>query len=265
MRKYTFCCKVLTVILLAVSSDLLPGVGAPHKPHSDLVWIFHQKDYYIGKMNVMVAPDALRINFTDKSVYLVSKAPTWRVVLMNERSHRAMDMTLTQYLEHAPTWTAFGNTEVRDWPSKPLGECECLDQKCTKIGLLNFQDNGRPNSKYPYTRIHYVFVQSSFPKQACQIVGKIFHNTTFPGISLHVKNGIIPTKTKVIGQNLSSLMTGAQYPDDFLTTSFIERKPYEDQDFDYPQKFRSVRKEVDVLLDDSKKTEENDLLQMIGH
>ena len=255
---------ILVLVILGVRLSEQTCQGSPNPQSSDSVWIFHQKDFYIGHMNVTVAPKALRIDFIDKNTYLVSRAPTWRVVLFNERTNRAMDMSLSGYLAHTTMWTAWKNDEIGDWPSKYLGKSRCLDQECIKIGLLNFRNDGTLNAQSPYARIHYILVQPTFPKQACQILGKFFHNTTFPGVTLSVKNGTAPTKAKVSGQNLSSLINGSLSPDTFLTTSLIEKKSCEAKYFEYPRKFQTVRKEVDVLVEESKKKEQDDLLQMIS-
>lgn len=164
-------------------------------------------------------------------ICLVSKAPDWRVVILNKKDNVGSSWTFAQYTKRPP-----GNVP----PLDKIGSVRYAGHECTDFGLLDIKDDGRVDPQHRYGQHYYVLDDGSAPKEAQLIVMKFFNeHSLLPGIILFDRKGDIEKQSKAIGRDLGGwLRMIAPNNITYVQTGYIEEKPYPDHYFDYPKGFK---------------------------
>src|SRR5277367_6639209 len=153
--------RLLAIFLLVWSPVGTFCLAAPNlNAIEERALVLHQKDYYRGLIDVIITPSALRMDLNGGAIYLVAKAPDWRVVFFNSRDKVAMDMTLEEYLLHRPKWWPFERSypaSIRYPPLEKIGTITYLGKSCLKFGQLNVSNRGIVNPARRYQAVHYVW------------------------------------------------------------------------------------------------------------
>ncbi|MBX9951647.1 MAG: hypothetical protein K2Y39_20930 [Candidatus Obscuribacterales bacterium] len=97
-------------------------------PSSKSVEIWQQKHGYLGALEVILAPDAVKISEKGKDIVILAKAPDWKVIVYNKKSKLFYDMTLEVWKKHGlrATWTMMPATS--EWPIVKAGNEKILNR-----------------------------------------------------------------------------------------------------------------------------------------
>ncbi len=239
----------LSVATLAMMSVACPTFSIADENQKALkCTVFHQKDFYAGKLDVIVAPQAVRMNLIDRNSYIVSRAPDWRVVMYNQGTNNGLDMPFAAYLSHVQIWNPVAATSPVELIGEKIGSVRYDGLNCIRYGHLFIRSDGTVDPQNRYSSEIYVVQNNDFPKQACQIVGKFSRDSTLPGIRVFTRvNG--EGRKRAVGQNLSSAIGDFYSRSIVLETTSIESKEYPASYFNYPVKINKVKRECDVLND----------------
>lgn len=95
-------------------------------PATQQVEIWQQKHGYLGTLEVILAPNAIRISEKGKDIVILAKAPDWKVFVYNKKTKLFYDMTLDVWKKHGlrVTWTMMSATS--DWPIVKAGNEKLL-------------------------------------------------------------------------------------------------------------------------------------------
>ena len=114
---------VLALLLSAVSTQVTLAV-----PTSKQVEIWQQKHGYLGPIEVILAPDAIKISEKGKHIVIIAKGPDWKVFVYNKKSKLYYDMTMDVWRKHGlrATWSMMSATS--EWPIVKAGDEKILNR-----------------------------------------------------------------------------------------------------------------------------------------
>lgn len=204
--------------------------------------VMRQSGDLIGATKTTVTPKALRIDIEESSAYIVAKAPNWEVMFCNDANKRVLKMNLADWLKHVPEMNYSGidwdryNIAIKPARSvvilgRPAKLYKVVGKHLTK-GIISPTDR--------VTNGTYVELQNPFvPVEAAHIMQK--------SIGAPQSNGAPLEFDKVVEKlNVFNTIPGKER---FLHTRRIEEKEVSTQLFIYPNNYKAVKREVEVLDD----------------
>lgn len=129
-------------LLLALVLPLLAVPTADAAAAVKQVEIMQQKHGYLGALELILAPDAVRISESVNGTVILSKGPEWRVYVYNTRKKLYYDMSLDVWKKHGlrATWVMMANTS--EWPVVKVGSEKFLGRE-TDVYLMPADPNAR--------------------------------------------------------------------------------------------------------------------------
>lgn len=105
--------------LAIVCTNLKPAIPAELSLKD--VEVFKQKHCYLGALELVLAPDAVRISEGVNGTVIVARGPQWRVSVYNTKNKLYYDMSLDTWKKHGlrVTWVMMAN--ISDWPVVKAG------------------------------------------------------------------------------------------------------------------------------------------------
>jgi hypothetical protein len=100
---------IVVVVFFACLSD---GCNAA-EPQKDCIFLT-QSQPTAGAYKTTLTPNAIKMERLGSKLFLIAKAPTWRVVFYNPSNNRAIELSLAQWLRHSECWTPFAQPTVFD-------------------------------------------------------------------------------------------------------------------------------------------------------
>lgn len=107
------------------------AVGKSNVP----VTIYKQKHGYLGNLEVISTPDAIRISEGTNGNIVFAKAPDWKVTVYNTNRKLYYDMTFAHWKSHGlrAVWVMMANTS--EWPIVNIGTEMHNGRRCDKYIL----------------------------------------------------------------------------------------------------------------------------------
>ncbi len=198
----------------------------------------------VGAAESYLTSQAVRINFGNDQIYLVAKAPTWRVVLYNRITKKGLAMPYQQWIDHHPIWN---HGKDVDWaPSEHILKVASPvinGRRCSDFVLAELLPNGHLVPKAVGTSGHLVMAEvDGLAAQACHILQRTLDLPQTAGVPLRFTlNG---QSRRVEGMKF--VLGGDTH---FVSTSVIKSVPLSPSLFTYPTNFKTVALELDVLYD----------------
>ncbi len=227
---------------------------------SKTTYVLTQTNAVLGHVLTYVSRDAIRVDCNDNNAYLVAKAPDWRVVMFNPSMNAAMDMPYEKFLEHEIRFSyvpSEGGGVNERWPKFRAGSIKVSGLEATKY-IIPANPRARSLKESPNTLGYYLILErKEFAIQPTKILAKLFYQPTLPGIPL----GDRMNKQK-FGQSNSFLDFRGNYA--ILSTSEIKEKSIPSDFFKYPHGFKKVQREIDVISDNARRRQLEDLSKDMG-
>jgi len=100
--------------------------AAPTAGKTRAVEIIQQKHCYLGNLELVLAPDAVRISEGVNGTVITARAPGWRVFVYNKRNKLYYDMSLDVWKKHGlrAVWVMMAH--MSDWPIVKTGSEKLL-------------------------------------------------------------------------------------------------------------------------------------------
>lgn len=237
----SFMRRLLSLSLCALLS--LPWAIAPALAEEKALYL-KQAAVSVGATESYLTSHAVRINIASDKIFLVAKAPSWRVVLFNTMTKSGMEMSYPKWIAHHPTWN---HGKADDWvPSEHLLKVASptIDGRhCTDYVLAELMPNGRLVPKHGGTAGHLVVTEvSGIAPQAIHILQRTLDLPQTADLPLRL------TLSGKLGhvEGLQLVMGGDSH---LVTTKAIKTVPVSVSLFAYPKTFKTVPLELDVLYD----------------
>ncbi len=119
-RSHSFGVLVMAMMIGFSSAQLVfakPAVA----PKTRSVEVIQQKHCYLGNLELILAPDAVRISENVNGTVIISKAPDWRVFVYNKRNKLYYDMSLEVWKKHGLRCVWVMMAHMSDWPIVKTG------------------------------------------------------------------------------------------------------------------------------------------------
>ncbi len=198
----------------------------------------------VGATESYLTSQAVRINFGNDQVYLVSKAPTWRVVIFNNITKKGLAMPYQQWISHHPVWNQGKDV---DWiPAEHLLKVASPiigGRHCNDFVLAELLPNGHLVPKAAGASGHLVTAEvDGLAAQACHILQRTLDLPQIAGVplsfTLNGRSRRVEGMKFVMGSDMH-----------LLSTRVIKTVPAQPVLFVYPTNFKAVTTEFDVLYD----------------
>lgn len=198
----------------------------------------------VGMVESYLTSQGIRINFGNDKVYLVAKAPTWRVVFFNSVTNRGLEMPYEKWISHHPSWN---HGKVDDWvPSEHLLKVASptIDgRRCSDFVLAELMPKGGMVPKQGRTAGHLIATQvSGIAPQAIHILQRTLDLPQTADLPLRLT--LAGKKRKVEG--LKFKIGGESH---LLSTTAIKTVSLPLSLLTYPKNFQVVPIEFEVLYD----------------
>ncbi len=227
---------------------------------SKTTYVLTQTNAVLGHVLTYVNRDAIRVHWSDNNAYLIAKAPDWRVVMFNPSMNTAMDMPYEKFLEHEISFSyapSQGDGVNERWPKFRAGSIKVSGVDATKF-MIPANPRARSLKESPNTLGYYLILErKEFPIQPTKILAKLFYQPTLPGIPLGDRMNKVN-----IGQSNSFLDFRGNYA--ILSTLEIKEKSIPSDFFKYPHGFKKVQREIDVISDNARRKQLEDLSKDMG-
>lgn len=249
---------------LAKTSQAKPAQAKPATSKATPVktYVLTQRGSVLGHVNTYVCSNAIRIELPDNRCYLVAAAPDWRVVLYNPDKKCAMDMSLEQFEKHEAQYSYLPQaTEQTEgtWPKIKSGMIRYANIDAARFVLptnprLKVANPATPNHGY-----YIVLERKDIPREATRVMAKLFYQSKIPGLPL---NEHISTDGLNGKKSNSFLDLRGDYS--HLSTQKVKEELVSSDFFKYPTGFKKVLKEIDVLTDQSRLQQIEDMTNEMG-
>jgi len=250
----------LLVWPLLASLYLAPAATAAKQAEGEKTFVLKQNGDTYGDTTTYINKHALKMVVDGSKVTLLATAPSWRVVLFNDRNRTAYSSSYDDWLLHVPETTYAGH----DWTRYPLivqpegpqvPRLGRMAVHCKVLGVL--KEGGLKPSKR-ITNGHYLVLKNlPVAFQACAILEKALSCPGFPdGLPLEFYNLRKAGKIEAFKSDLG----GTEH---FFATKNIEEKTVPDSFFQYPHGYKPERREAEVLNDDRLKKQMNNLARQL--
>lgn len=196
----------------------------------------------VGAAESYLTSQGIRINFGNDKIYLIAKAPSWRVVLFNSKTKSGMEMSYKQWIAHHPTWN-YGKAD--DWlPSEHLLKVASLTidgRQCTDYVLAELMPSGRLVPKQGDTSGHLIVATvDGIAAPAVHILQRTLDLPQTEGVPLRLT---LTGKQRQV-EGLKFVMGGDSH---LVATKSIKTVPVSASAFVYPKTFKAVAMELEVL------------------
>lgn len=237
----SFMRRLLSLSLYALLS--LPWAIAPARAEEKALYL-KQAAVSVGATESYLTSQGIRINLGNDKIYLVAKAPAWRVVLFNSITKKGLEMPYAKWISHHPAWN---HGKADDWvPSVHLLKVasRTIDGRhCTDYVLAKLMPNGRLLAKRGGTAGHLIVTQvSGVAPQAIHILQRTLDLPQTADLPLRLT--LAGKKRKVEG--LKFKIGGESH---LLSTTTIKTVVLPDSLVTYPKDFKTVPLEFEVLYD----------------
>jgi hypothetical protein len=198
----------------------------------------------VGAAESYLTSKAVRINFGNDQIYLVAKAPTWRVVMFNNITKKGLAMPYQQWISHHPTWN---HGKDIDWiPAEHLLKVASpvIDGRyCTDFVLAELLPNGHLVPKAGGACGHLLTAEvDGLASQACHILQRTLDLPQTAGVPLRFT---LNRQSRRV-EGMKFVMGGDAH---LVSTSTIKTVPLQPSLFTYPVNFKAVAIEYEVLYD----------------
>lgn len=198
----------------------------------------------VGAAESYLTSQGVRINIGNDKIYLVARAPTWRVVLFNSVTKKGLVMPYQQWISHHPVWN---HGKDVDWiPAEHLLKVASpvIDgRRCNDFVLAELLPNGHLVAKAGGASGHLVTAEvDGLAPQACHILQRTLDLPQTAGVPLSFT--LHGRSRRVEGMNF--LQGGDMH---LVFTKIIKTVPAQPVLFVYPTNFKAVTTEFDVLYD----------------
>jgi hypothetical protein len=205
----------------------------------------------LGGLDIYMSKDAVRVQLQSGKTYLVARAPDWRVVLFNPSNNHGMSMPLQKWLDHTPQYVFFPVPDSHDrWMQSSPSEVEMLGRRCTKLIMNKTTGGAKPGYKSKDNEYILLDIPTASPA-ACHIVQNFLGVPPCKGIPLSFRCSI----------RVRSIRHSKAFEDHvFLKSTKIDDSLKPKDFFSYPTGFKNVNRETDVITDNSKKQQYENIL-----
>ena len=99
--------KVSTSVAIAVVIAIsVRGAASAAESQNDCIFL-DQSQSTAGSYKTTLTTNAIKMERSGSKLFLIARAPTWRVVFYNPKNNRAIDLPYDQWLLHRECWTSF--------------------------------------------------------------------------------------------------------------------------------------------------------------
>jgi hypothetical protein len=209
-----------------------------------------------GHVTTYINDRALKIVIDGTSSYLVSAAPTWRVMFCNDNNKKAVSFSLTQWLKRIPQmtyaecdWDRYNLRLVRTDETRRFGRA-MRRFVCEKSEIrLPIAPNGTAHGG------NYIVLENSqAPLAACHIMEKALDCPAVSGVPVELVNH--PAKGAVVA--FSRSLGG---DDHWFSTKSLEERAMPLSFFAYPTGYKIVVKEAEVVDDKKRQGQVKDIIE----
>ncbi len=199
-----------------------------------------------GPVTTFVSPVAVKLQFTDVNAYLVARAPTWRVMLVNVDSKLVYECPYEKWLSHGISRSYFGAEPDEQQSASVLTKghnCKYADKMC-ELYFINMRlKSGRQSRIANY----YLLSEPKPDSHACKVLEKWLAVPFSEGIPVAMKWYDETTgETYRAKQNKSLSSFHALYADN-VDTKRVYNRNVNESFFSYPQSFKPVKTENEIF------------------
>lgn len=209
-------------------------------------YVLTQRSAVLGDVITYVSPNAIKAVFVSNHAYLIAKAPDWRVVIYSPGLKTAVDLNFQDYLNHAPQFSFMGQDGGSLDFHRPLfrnGTKQYAEHTCSMFVYPVNESTRVFTTETPIFAYFFALEKSDVPKEATQILEKLFFQPPVPGIPLFDKLIKKPSSIK----NKQMLDFEGDYS--ILSTSKIVEQKTLPNFYEYPSGFKRVAREIEVIAD----------------
>ncbi|CAN5597944.1 hypothetical protein BH11CYA1_BH11CYA1_49800 [soil metagenome] len=203
-----------------------------------------QSSISVGVSVCYLTSQAVRVDFGNDKVYLVAKAPSWKVVLYNSVTKCGMEMSYARWLAHHPKWN---HGKDVDWVPRErllkVGSPVIDGRKCTDYVLAEMSPSGRLAPKAGGNKGHFIVAQvEGVAPQALHILQR---TVDMPQVTDFPLRLTINGKSRPV-EGMRWSMGGDSH---LLSTSSIKTVAVPSSIFLYPKSFKPMAFETEILYD----------------
>ncbi len=256
-----FTLAVIAAVVLAGSTYATAAAA----PKSRSVEIIQQKHCYLGNLELMLAPDAVRISENVNGTVVTSKAPDWRVFVYNKRNKLYYDMSLEVWKKHGLRCVWVMMAHMSDWPIVKTGS-EKLAGRDADIYTLAADPQARAKLRmhkpidFRYGQAGEFFVdKAKGPKERAVVVVQLYKVPEVQQIPLSLKI-YNPDNSGYFG--VSNTTAGKQQ---FILQTFSQKRatvPYDA--FDLPPGYKRAHDDSEVTISKSSSDSLDSLVRDMG-
>jgi hypothetical protein len=248
---------LLTLFLWLFAS---PAVVAA--PSSQTVDAYHltQTHFALGPLEVYYTVDAVKMQFKSKGLFLLARAPSWKVVIFRPEGRVAHEISQKDFLAHGMSWVQFGGIPLKGYRG-------AVAQKGRNETFLEYVYAGAPipnSSQYTYWEVRPLGLK--VPDEACQLASRAFrvpfkHNVPFKLLGNEPGHDDLRSQDQVAWKlSVDARKSGGRTEIWRLATSKCTSVKLPKSEFDYPVGYRMVKSEPEVIISSGSREVIEDLL-----
>jgi hypothetical protein len=231
-------------------------------PNSQTVDAYHltQTHFALGPLELYYTADAVKMQFKSKGLFLLARAPSWKVVIFRPEGHVAHEISQKEFLANGMSWVQFGGIPLRGYKG-------VAEQKGRNETLLEYVYAGAPSpnsSQYTYWEVKPVGLK--VPDEACELAARAFrvpyrHNIPFKLLGNEPGHDDMRPQNKVAWSlSVDTRKAGGRTEIWRLATSKCTSVKLPKSEFDYPVGYRMVKSEPEVIISSGSREVIEDLL-----
>ena len=226
---------------------------------SEETLVLHQSSDTLGLITTYINKSAVKILMPDSQCYLITKAPTWNVVIYNAHNKLGFEMGFSDWMKHSPRFMLSSFDDRYGYLILEKQKLTWLQMPATKFDFPCKIFNGKLTPPMNGMQGEYITALSPLvSEKTCGILQKALVVPKAPGLPLYVLTKFPEQKRK----GALSWRTGGDST--LLRTIRAEKKDVQDSFFDYPKAYKRKELEVDVLMDKSKSDAIEDVVNGMG-
>jgi hypothetical protein len=246
---------LVSAVLLAATGLNASVDAAPQRAALCDTLVLEQRTETLGRVTTYVSERGVKVLVKDSKCYLVALAPTWKVMFCNDENKKALSMTYDKWLKHFPRFTY---SAADEWD-----RCSTVVYKGDNVRRLGYimrqcffpakNVNGHIERVDVPQRGEYFVIEKSWPgEQPYRILQKTFSCPNLAGIPVDLINNTRADRVEAFGRHFGGV-------EHWLATSQIQDKKMSSAFFAYGQGYTMCRREVEVLDDNKKKSDVDDV------
>lgn len=229
------------------------------------VEVLKQKHGYLGSLEVILAPDAVRISENVNGTVVAARGPEWKVHVYNTRNKLFYDMSLDTWKKHGlrATWVMMAN--ISDWPVVKVGTEKVLGRD-TDVYLLPADPNARAKIRmhkpidFNYGRAGEYWVdQIKGPKERTTVIMQLYKLPEVPQTPLVLKV-YNPKNAGSFGVSKSA----AGKEQFLLQTLSIKKAMMPASTFDVPPGYKRAKDDSEVTINKSNSDSLDSIVKEMG-